>query len=316
MKILITYFIKDMESMDIFDLEDSIKRSINYLKNESIDECINEIIQSEEKRNRLCVDEKTRIFEKIYDFCTHYANLQTRLVLQKSEVLRRKNSNMEEIAKKIHEKLNAEYKKRLNMRENSKNIWITFKENQRLFVSLGVINSDSGRFVEMYKELVKRLSEDSIQKKVDELVRLYEEIFADLAMCEAFDFSANAYVMYSIHIFMKERNFPEEVAYDMTLDRLCAVLFTKYESTYQMELKNAFNEYWADLRKILQEQTKDFSECITELKDENIDKLIKVSIQSLKLIRIPLHIQRHLANFGCITTSMSIVLAKVNTAGN
>ena len=108
----------------------------------------------------------------------------------------------------------------LDSRHTYANRWITYKKNQRLLTSLGIINENPEPFVNNYRQVLRGITEGEIQTIIKDQIQNYEEVFADYGMCKAFSFTAYGYFMYLIHIFMKERDVPKSGLKDLSADRI------------------------------------------------------------------------------------------------
>lgn len=218
---------------------------------------------SEKEYSNIRVDPRTDYYEKLNGFAYSYANIRMHIMTKNLKYIFTiaQENPVKDFAQKLHEEMHKEYKEMLRHRYTHVNQWITFKENQKLLTSLGVINEAPDQFTENYIQMLRGISESNIRMIICDQIQNYEEIFADYGMCKAFSFTAYGYFMYCIHIFMKERDVPENGLKNLTADRIRSLLLSLYreeveEGKYEKELQS----YWDDLRKVLISHKEELSE--------------------------------------------------------
>lgn len=210
--------------------------------------------------------EQARCYEELGELQECVENILTNVLKGSNGKIVYKKSRAEEFAGLLHEKLHENYMTYLDKENRGRKLWITFKNEQSRLVSLGIINPDKKQFVEHYKNVVSRIAAENVEKIIKEQNVIYDEIFADMGMCEAFRFSAYGYFMYSIHIFMKQRNIPFNEINNFTHDRIKILLTALFPDEIGMNgegvciiSKSKFgeklNRYWGDLKGILEENS-------------------------------------------------------------
>ncbi len=129
---------------------------------------------------------------------------------------------------RIHRYLNEEYHDK-STRLIDENPWIVTNRTQRLYTKLGIISENSEQFVSRLNEAVSSIEDGYIARNLDDEMKLYAEVFADLGMCKMFGFTPFGYYAYTIHLFMKERGLSGKSAFDMSEDRIAMVIRTLWE---------------------------------------------------------------------------------------
>lgn len=201
--------------------------------------------------------------EKLHHFCYCYANIVTSIQWNSVDVIMPREVKAKDFAQKLHESMNGTYGQMINEINKEANSWITYKEEQRILTSMGIVNSSCNQFFDNYKDMLQRISSKKLQAIIDDSLRLYQEVFADYGMCRAFSFSSYGYFMYCIHIFMKQREVPENLARNFTSDRIRTLLLTIYKHELD-EFKRNLSSYWTDLREQL--KLKYGKDCLKELR--------------------------------------------------
>lgn len=253
--------------------ERKVKKAIQLLKKWS--EESNNTPEGIEK-NKIGQNEKIRFYEKLYEFCYRRSIVESYVKLGKQEedyLFLKENDQAPTFAGKVHKSMHDDYLARLKDRHCFENQWILLEENQRLLMSLGIINGAPKQFVDYYRQALQETSEIELQKIVHDQVANYEEIFADFGMCMAFQFTAYGYFMYSIHIIRKEREIPRKASKNLIADRIRTLLL----SYYRADVKDKENEekfhgklqaYWDDLRDCLLNQKERLEEDLKEEEKE------------------------------------------------
>ncbi len=128
----------------------------------------------------------------------------------------------------IHRCLNEKYhdKSTCLLDENP---WIVTNRTQKLYTKLGIISENPKQFISRLKEAVSSIEDGYIARNLDDELKLYAEVFADLGMCKMFGFTPFGYFAYTIHLFMKERGLSEKSAWNMSEDRIAMVIRTLWE---------------------------------------------------------------------------------------
>lgn len=188
--------------------------------------------------------------------------------------------DMTQLAKDLYSRLHNDYIHRLENRHGEKNLWLTFKAEQRWLNSAGIVNSNEKQFVKFFERAAAEITEEEIRAIVADQSSLYEEIFADMGMCKAFGFNSYGYFMYMIHIFMKERDVPKTPKNDLTRDRVTILLISIYGDEIGMDKKwkcnlmdsrfmKYLNAYWQDLQGHLQQSKATKSDAMKHLLECN-----------------------------------------------
>ncbi len=250
--------------------ERKIKRAIQLLR-----EWSEQSVNTSEgiEKNKKGQDEKIRFYQKLYEFCYRRSIIESHIKIGKQEkhyLYFTENNHASAFAEKVHKSMHEDYLARLKDRYCFENQWVLLDENQSLLMSLGIINGNSKQFVDNYSQALQETSEIELHNIVQDQVANYEEIFADLGMCIAFQFTAYGYFMYSIHIIRKEREIPRRASKNLVADRIRTLLLSYYrEQVKDKENKDKFHgklqAYWEDLKDCLRTQNKCFEE---ELKKE------------------------------------------------
>lgn len=101
-------------------------------------------------------------------------------------------------------------------------IRMTSKKMHGILIKLGLFNGDMHPdvFLSYFNELFHKWESDVVIGVLEEIIKVYREIFADLGMCAAFGFTENGYRYYM------EKNAilrPEGIAREIMLDRIDTV---------------------------------------------------------------------------------------------
>lgn len=193
-----------------------------------------------------------------------------------------KKSPVNEFTEKLHKRLHKDYIKRLKKRYDGENLWIAFKKGQSRLMAMGIVNPDKKQFVKFYSQTITGTGAEQAVEVVNEATELYNELFADRGMCEAFGFSAYGYFMYSIHIFMKHRNIPDKKGKGATHDRIKLLLVAWFGKEIGLDEEGRINNiekspfyekldiYWKDLKKSLKDNDSlDICDELKALLDKN-----------------------------------------------
>ena len=126
-----------------------------------------------------------------------------------------------------------------------------------MLLSMGIANESSEQFSKYFKQFMELISFDSIKWMTEDHIQTYQEIFADISMCCAFGFTAYGYFMYSIHIFMKEREICAIPSKEFTGNRFNVIILTLIKTqdqrgAFEESLFDYMNELW---KKIMGEET-------------------------------------------------------------
>lgn len=151
--------------------------------------------------------------------------------------------------KEVHKELYDKYHEKCENRE--KNPWIIAKDVQRMYVSLGIVNSSPEQFISRVKTALCKLDRSQIEAVLNDKMKLYGEVFADLGMCKVFNFNDCGYFTYTIHLFMKEREMAVRDAYDMSAERMKLVIYVLWLSSQQgdMEAENLVKQKYKEFKK-------------------------------------------------------------------
>ena len=212
-------------------------------------------MQCSDESSNIRVDTQTEYSEKLSEFIYSYGKICTSIWNNDINVItsERPEDSEKTFAEDLHTSFHEGYQKLLNSRHSHENQWITYQKNQKLLTSLGIINGDPEQFVGNYQRIICKISEEEIQKIINDQIQNYEEIFADYGMCKAFSFTAYGYFMYCIHIFMKERDVPQKRLNNLTADRIRTLLLSLYrEEVEDHTFDKALQDFWEDLKKALQ----------------------------------------------------------------
>lgn len=122
----------------------------------------------------------------------------------------------------LHEKLKTAYEDALCHKEQ----WLSIEDTQRILQPMGITASKSGQFREFLAKIVEECSVHELKMRIEDCIRLYNEVSADLGMCRVFGFDAFGYFAYTIHIFIKERETPKSKGKNFTEERTSFVIRT------------------------------------------------------------------------------------------
>jgi len=141
------------------------------------------------------------------------------------------NKKDDKFIKKLHAKLKEEYRKKIQRFGDgslNEDRWILWNSVQEDYTNSGILNPDSEQFCKMFSKRMMRLSLEDFQDDGQDYFDRYDEVCADLGMCEAFGFNYFGYFCYLIHLFMKERNMPMDKLLDLTEERIALVMKALY----------------------------------------------------------------------------------------
>ncbi len=283
----------DPELQKLIEQNDNIQSYMNALKERKIRtawEAIKDYVSSSKGKQEI------KYLEKFHDFCQCYANIINYSRLYKG--ILPMEGTTSEFAKKLYEKLHANYQDALEKRTEAQNAWIKFNANQKLLVSLGVTNNSPSQFVEIYRQTFWGTSEIQLGRMIRDHLRVYEELFADLGMCEAFQFSAFGYFMYCINIFMKERDIPVGKLKNLNADRVRILLLSKYKDTLEEN-----NTKQASLVGDLKNYWNDFKKHVNDLTNKNQLQLDPKIIEALNLI----------TDFKCLIQKKKVIIDMIDS---
>lgn len=91
-------------------------------------------------------------------------------------------------------------------------------------VRMGLLDEKEDVFVSMFLKLFNDWDMDLFSHTLSDYMKVYEEVFADLGMCAAFDFNQIGYANYIIEKFSYEQEPGKRLEKDMTRERLRLVL--------------------------------------------------------------------------------------------
>lgn len=280
----------DEQLCDLEKNDKNINHIMEALKQRKISRAQKLLNDREEKRgegySNIRVDIQTEYYEKLSEFADCYGNIHTRIQANYLKAISRaeKKDPVKKFAQKMHSMMYEEYIKMLDSRHTYANRWITYKKNQRLLTSLGIIDENPEPFVNNYRQVLRGITEGEIQTIIKDQIQNYEEVFADYGMCKAFSFTAYGYFMYLIHIFMKERDVPKSGLKDLSADRIRTLLLSFYRDELS-EFNSKLKEFWEDLKQALQTHRDELSEgyqALCEVSDfkeftqEYFDKFMKL----------------------------------------
>ncbi len=274
----------------------SKKKPVELLRsqNEHISNCVKFLIDNQfgdlykeiEKidlglNSGLEVTQEERFVEELDTFCNSICCLTRKGLWNEGGRIIAKESAAEKFGLQLHKRLHESYMVCLNNRHDMQYRWITFKKNQRLLTSMGVINEDGREFAKVYSGFLEKLPRELVRGQISDMLSLYEEVFADIGMCSAFGFSSYGYFMYSIHIIMKERGLLSSRARNFTVDRISTVLFDFYEFDENQDFYNKLEDYYKDLQEagkdyLQVDDSKKFSELNEKMILDNMGKIRSV----------------------------------------
>lgn len=191
-------------------------------------------------------DEK--LWEAIEEVCHFYElaiDLRAGIQWNSTKWIKKEDDSASNFARALHDLYYKEYMQ-LCMNPSLYNNWILSDENQRMFLSMGVASADAGQFIEYFRDFIGRVAVHSVIEMIKENIQLYQEVFADISMCSAFQFTAYGYFMYSIHIFMKERELCTIPSKEFTVNRFNIIILSlmNYNTTQEkIKSEKEFNEY-------------------------------------------------------------------------
>lgn len=238
---------------------------------------------------RLKFGQEEKYYEKLTCLCTKIANINSISRYHMEDFIVEKKDVIKDFAVGLHKELGKEYQDKINHLSLKENQWVVYQDNHDILTSLGVIDDDSERFVDKCRQALKEMAQTDWRKKVDDVLRIYKEIFADLGMCKAFNFSAYGYYMFCVHMFTKQIEFPVYYPENLMIDRMRGILLGMYaDETIRIDgepgqleqsLNGFFKEIKTEIEVRIKEQCPDFSNRMKM--PEEIQKLCKVSDFSL-----------------------------------
>lgn len=260
----------DGQLRKLIETDERIKNITEALKQKEIfkaQKLLNDTKQDNEMRaSNIRVDIQTEYYEKLSEFTDYYGNIYTRIQTNYLDFIspRTDNDPSKVFAQDVHRLMHKEYIKILDSRYAYANRWITYKKNQELLTSLGIINENAEQFVDNYIQALRRITDGDLQTIIKDQIQNYEEVFADYGMCKAFSFTAYGYFMYLIHIFMKVREVPRAGLKDLTADRIRTLLLSYYKNEID-DFNSKLQEFWKDLKQALQAHEEELSAGYHEL---------------------------------------------------
>lgn len=226
----------------------------------------------DKKKQQLCKElvalgvEKNHVMKLnnyVEEVAGYIDELRQQWMISSKTTIQIENLYHDAFSKKVHEKLFKKYKELLAEKENNR--WLLLPKTQALFSSLGIMNSDYTQFGKRLMDAANNMDVSYVKKCVNDKIRLYEEVCADLGMCYTFGFDAFGYFAYSIYLDIKERELPQFTGQNMTGDRMSYVIRTlwKNESNEKKskdfykkkskEFKEKINSYYKELKIFLEE---------------------------------------------------------------
>lgn len=103
--------------------------------------------------------------------------------------------------------------------------WMLPSNLQDIFMQIGLLRQNPKYFRATLLRMFQVVNTDVMMKFVRDDISLYDEVFADLGMCAAFDMSSFGYLRFTLHIFSQERSTGSDFARDFTIDRILVVLY-------------------------------------------------------------------------------------------
>lgn len=103
-------------------------------------------------------------------------------------------------------------------------------------VQMGLLDEREDVFVSMFLKLFSDWDMNLFSHMLDEYMKVYEEVFADLGMCAAFGFDQVGYANYIIEKFSYEQEPGKRLEKDMTRERLRLVLSILEKSSSNQKL--------------------------------------------------------------------------------
>ncbi|MCM1211513.1 MAG: hypothetical protein NC318_07905 [Blautia sp.] len=125
--------------------------------------------------------------------------------------------------------------------ESQKYDWIITKKIHKLYTSLGIVSRNSEQFAARIRTAMRNIDRGYIKASLKDMMKLYQEVFADLGMCKMFGFTPFGYYAYTIHLFMKERERSQKDVYDMTGERMKIVFYILWDAKSGSNLEEPVN---------------------------------------------------------------------------
>ena len=216
-----------------------------------------------EEMEKCKIDENSKICVKkhLWETAAYIHELQQQWTVYGGEKITKRKSGIDEYGKLVHASLKSEFEKRIsNIREN---VWIATQKMGPVVAQLGILNERPDQFTKRLREQLEMVSLSHLTELMQDQMKLYEEVFADLGMCCSFRFTAFGYFVYTIHLFLKERELSESIAHDMTIERMRRVIDALWSYDYKAEKEQT------------EEQTKEWTDFygkkVSELEKSIID---------------------------------------------
>lgn len=265
------------KSKDLIKLIDSIEENLFENSDEQakkIEGILNRLVDRSVK-GKMSIEE-AQTLEDIMLFYHLALDLMASLQWNRDKVIHKEIDIASDFRKRLHRRYHKKYLK-LCRQADGHSQWIFTQENQKMFLSMGIANEDSEQFSKYFRKFIELIPFASINWMTEDYIQTYQEIFADISMCCAFGFTAYGYFMYSIHIFMKEREICAIPSKEFTGNRFNVIILTLIKSQDQKEefeasLFHYVNKLW---KKITGEET--ILERFSDLKEEDLDLLEETS---------------------------------------
>lgn len=154
--------------------------------------------------------------------------------------------------RKVYKTLNVFLKKELKSSKKEKAYFASDHISSKI-IKLGLLNreDDADTFIEHFLKIFDNWDWEKFYNIVQEYLQLYREIFADLSMCAAMQFTQTGYFTYMMDKFIHEREPADSLSRDMTLERLRVVFMAMEDGVIEAsdreykvsETKKEFMEY-------------------------------------------------------------------------